>query len=61
MKEILNGDVECFYGCGSLRDGLPRCAAGDPLLVGGAALIAIGTGVGLAAGLRELQGRWADG
>jgi len=42
MKSILNGDIECFYNCGSLRavffDALPVTIS----LVGGAGLIAVG-------------------
>lgn len=60
MKSILRGDVECFYGCGSLRtafvDGLPVTIS----LVAGAMLIAILSGVALALVCVRHRGRWLD-
>ena len=60
MKEIINGNVECFYGCGSLRtaflDALPVTFS----LVAGAFLLAIGTGVTLAGVCVRHLGRWQD-
>jgi peptide/nickel transport system permease protein len=60
MKRILNGDVECFYSCGSLRavfvDALPVTIS----LVGGAGLIAVGLGVWLALICVRHRGGWQD-
>jgi len=60
MKSILNGDIECFYGCASLRtaflDALPVTAS----LVFGAALVAVGLGVWLAMIAVRHRGRWQD-
>ena len=60
MKRILNGDVECFYSCGSLRavflDSLPVTIS----LVGGAGLIAVGLGVWLALICVRHRGGWQD-
>lgn len=60
MKGILRGDVTCFYGCGNLRraffDGLPVTFS----LVVGAAVIAIGTGVGLGLLCVRHRGRLLD-
>jgi peptide/nickel transport system permease protein len=60
MKEILNGDVECFYSCGSLRavfvDSLPVTIS----LVAGAGLIAVGLGVWLALICVRHRGGWQD-
>ena len=61
MESILNGEVECFYGCGSLRDGVRRGAAGDDLARrSGPALIAVGLGVWLALICVRHRGRWQD-
>lgn len=70
MKEILNGEVECFYGCGVTENAATepenlRAAFIDALpvtlsLVAGAALIAIGLGISLALVCVRHQGRWPD-
>jgi peptide/nickel transport system permease protein len=60
MREILNGDVECFYGCGSLRTAFIEALPVTFWLVGGAALIAIATGVGLAGVCVRHRDRWQD-
>jgi peptide/nickel transport system permease protein len=60
MKQILTDEVNCFYGCGSVRtafiDALPVTLS----LVLGAALIAIGLGVSLALVCVRHMGRWPD-
>jgi peptide/nickel transport system permease protein len=60
MKSILNGDIECFYTCGSLRtvflDALPVTIS----LVAGAGLIAVGLGVFLAMICVRHRGQWQD-
>jgi peptide/nickel transport system permease protein len=60
MKGIIGGDVECFYGCGNLRsaffEGLPVTFS----LVVGAAVIAIGTGIGLGLVCARYRGRFLD-
>jgi len=60
MRSILNGDIECFYNCGSLRevffDALPVTIS----LVAGAGLIAVGLGVWLAMICVRHRQRWQD-
>jgi peptide/nickel transport system permease protein len=60
MEGIFNGDVDCFYGCGSLRtaflDALPVTVS----LVAGAGLIAIGLGIALALICVRYRGRWQE-
>jgi peptide/nickel transport system permease protein len=60
MKRILNGDIECFYSCGSLRavflDALPVTVS----LVAGAGLIAVGLGIFLALICVRYRGGWQD-
>jgi peptide/nickel transport system permease protein len=60
MKSILNGDIECYYSCGSLRtvflDALPVTIS----LVGGAGLIAVGLGIFLALICVRHRGGWQD-
>ena len=60
MKAILNGDVKCFYGCGSLRSAFLEALPVTFWLVGGAALFAIATGVALALFSVRHRGRWQD-
>ena len=60
MKEILNGNVECFYGCGSLRSAFIEALPVTFSLVAGAVLLAIGTGVTLAGICVRHLGRWQD-
>jgi peptide/nickel transport system permease protein len=60
MGSILNGEVECFYGCASLRaaflDALPVTVS----LVLGAGLLAVGLGIWLALVCVRHRGRWPD-
>jgi peptide/nickel transport system permease protein len=60
MGSILNGDVECFYGCASLRaafvDALPVTVS----LVAGSGLLAVGLGVWLALVCVRHRGRRLD-
>jgi peptide/nickel transport system permease protein len=60
MKEILKGDVECFYGCGSVRAAFVEALPVTLSLVAGAALIAVGLGVSLALVCVRHRGRWPD-
>ena len=60
MEEILNGDVQCFYGCASLRDAFLQALPVTFWLIAGAALLAIGTGIGLALISVRYRGRWPD-
>ncbi len=60
MTEILNGEVECFYGCGSLRATFIEALPVTISLIVGAALIAIGLGVSLALVCVRHRGRWPD-
>ena len=60
MRQILNGDVECFYSCGSLRTAFLEALPVTFWLVAGAALIAIATGVGLAGVCVRHRNRWPD-
>jgi peptide/nickel transport system permease protein len=60
MKGILNGDVECFYGCASLRAAFLEALPVTVSLVVGSALIAIGLGVWLALICVRHRGRWQD-
>jgi peptide/nickel transport system permease protein len=60
MQNIVNGDVDCYYGCGNLRktflDALPVTAS----LVFGAALLSVGLGIWLALICVRHRGRWPD-
>jgi len=60
MKGILNGDVECFYGCASLRDAFVEALPVTFSLVAGAALIAVALGIWLALICVRHRGRWPD-
>ena len=60
MKSILNGDIECFYTCGSLREVFFEALPVTISLVAGAALIAVGLGVWLALIAVRHRGRWQD-
>ena len=60
MKEILNGDVECFYSCGSLRAVFVESLPVTISLVAGAGLIAVGLGVWLALICVRHRGGWQD-
>jgi peptide/nickel transport system permease protein len=60
MEGIFNGEVECFYGCGSLRTAFLEALPVTFWLVLGAGALAIGLGVGLALICVRNQGRWLD-
>jgi peptide/nickel transport system permease protein len=60
MEGIFNGDVECFYGCGSLRTAFLEALPVTFWLVVGTAAIAIGAGVALALICVRNRGRWID-
>ena len=60
MEGIFNGEVECFYGCGSLRSAFMEALPVTFWLVAGSALIAIGLGLGLALVCVRHRGRWQD-
>lgn len=60
MKSILNGEIECFYSCGSLRDTFVQALPVTISLVAGAGLIAVGLGIGLALICVRHRGRWQD-
>ena len=60
MREILKGDVQCFYDCGSLRTAFVEALPVTFWLVVGAGLIAVATGVGLGLVCVRCRGRWPD-
>jgi peptide/nickel transport system permease protein len=60
MDAILSGDVACFYGCASVRAAFVGALPVTLSLIAGAALIAIGLGVGLALVCVRYLGRWQD-
>lgn len=60
MEDIGTGDVECFYGCANLRQAFTGALPVTASLVGGAGLLAIGLGVGLALVCVRNRGRWPD-
>jgi peptide/nickel transport system permease protein len=60
MKSILNGEVECFYSCGSLRAVFVEALPVTISLVAGAGLIAVGLGIWLAMVCVRHRGRWQD-
>ena len=60
MESIFNGDVKCYFGCGSLRKAFLSSLPVTISLVAGAAAIAIGVGVGLALLCVRYRGRWPD-
>jgi ABC-type dipeptide/oligopeptide/nickel transport system permease component len=48
MEGIFNGDVDCFYSCGSVRSAFVDALPVTISLVAGAGLIAIALGISLA-------------
>jgi peptide/nickel transport system permease protein len=60
MGSILNGEIECFYGCGSLREAFVEALPVTASLVVGAALLAIGLGSWLGLVCVRHRGRWPD-
>lgn len=70
MKQIVTGEVECFYGCGPpggeadaggrVLDAFIEALPVTVSLVVGAAVIAIGLGVALALVCVRHRGRWPD-
>jgi peptide/nickel transport system permease protein len=60
MDGIVSGDVECFYGCGNLRDAFVAALPATVSLVAGAGLLAVGLGVWLGMVCVRHRGRWPD-
>jgi len=60
MKNIVSGDVECFYGCANLRSAFLDALPATVSLVLGAALLSVGLGVWLALICVRHRGRWPD-
>ena len=60
MKSILNGDVACFYGCGSLRTAFVEALPVTLSLIAGAAVLSVGAGIWLALICVRHRGRWPD-
>jgi peptide/nickel transport system permease protein len=60
MEGIFNGDVDCFYSCGSLRSAFIDALPVTISLVAGAGLIAIALGISLALVCVRHRGRWQD-
>jgi peptide/nickel transport system permease protein len=60
MRSILNGEIECYYSCGGLRDAFVQALPVTFSLVAGAGLIAVGVGVVLALICVRHRGRWQD-
>jgi peptide/nickel transport system permease protein len=60
MENILNGKVECFYGCANLREAFLQALPVTVSLVVGAALLSVGLGVWLALICVRHRGRWPD-
>jgi peptide/nickel transport system permease protein len=60
MKNIVSGDVECFYGCGNLREAFLQALPVTVSLVAGAALLSVGLGIWLALICVRHRGRWPD-
>jgi peptide/nickel transport system permease protein len=60
MEGIFTGEVECFYGCGSLVDAFVDALPVTFSLIAGTAVLAIGIGVGLALICVRNRGRPLD-
>ena len=60
MKNILNGHVDCFYGCANLREAFLHALPVTASLVVGAALLSVGLGLWLALIAVRHRGRWPD-
>jgi peptide/nickel transport system permease protein len=60
MEGIVTGDVECFYGCGNLREAFVAALPVTISLVTGAGLIAIGLGVWLGTVSVRHRGHWQE-
>jgi peptide/nickel transport system permease protein len=60
MEGIVTGDVECFYGCGNLREAFVAALPATVSLVAGAGLIAVGLGVWLGMVSVRQRGRWQE-
>jgi peptide/nickel transport system permease protein len=60
MEGIVTGDVECFYGCGNLREAFVAALPVTVSLVFGAGLIAVGLGVWLGMVSVRHRGRWQE-
>jgi len=60
MENILNGEVDCFYGCANLREAFLQALPVTISLVAGAGLLSVGLGVWLALICVRHRGRWPD-
>ncbi len=60
MKSILNGNIDCYYSCGSLCAVFVEALPVTISLVAGAGLIAVGLGVWLAMICVRHRRRWQD-
>jgi peptide/nickel transport system permease protein len=60
MENILNGNVDCFYGCANLREAFLQALPVTISLVLGAALLSVGLGVWLALICVRHRGQWPD-
>jgi peptide/nickel transport system permease protein len=60
MEGIVTGDVECFYGCGNLREAFVAALPVTISLVAGAGVIAVGLGVWLGMVSVRHRGRWRE-
>jgi peptide/nickel transport system permease protein len=60
MERILTGEVDCYYGCGNLRDSFVAALPVTVSLVVGAGLLAVGLGIWLGMVCVRHRGRWQD-
>jgi peptide/nickel transport system permease protein len=60
MQNILNGKVDCYYGCANLRQSFLEALPVTASLVIGAALLSVGLGIWLALVCVRHRGRWPD-
>jgi peptide/nickel transport system permease protein len=60
MDRIVSGEVECYYGCGNLRQTFVGALPATISLVLGAGLLAVGLGCWLGMVCVRHRGRWPD-
>jgi peptide/nickel transport system permease protein len=60
MQNLVNGTVDCYYGCGNLRESFLAALPVTVSLVLGAALLSVGLGMWLALICVRHRGRWPD-